>query len=48
MKILKKIKEKIIDFIMEIVRSIVLIIAIPVVWWMQFSRWIHEKIWGSD
>ncbi len=46
MKILKKIKEKVVDFGVGILRLIVLIIAIPVIWWMMFCRWLHEKIWG--
>ncbi len=44
MKILRWIKE----FIIEILTKLMLICCIPVIWFMEFSRWIHEKIWGSD
>lgn len=41
MKILK-------EFIIETGRRILLICCLPLIWFMEFSRWIHEKIWGSD
>jgi len=44
MKILKLIYE----FIKDIGIRILMLCCLPLIWWMQFSRWIHEKIWGSD
>lgn len=36
------------EFIIETVRTILLICYLPIIWFMDFSRWIHEKIWGSN
>ena len=34
-------------FIIEALRTIMLICCIPILWVMEFSSWLQEKLWSK-